>query len=47
MGKCQDKNEKSVHYPGQILQVFDGDGVFGEWITSFTLFQEHFPLFSR
>ena len=47
MGKCQDKNEKSVDYPGQILQVLDDDGDFGERITLFVIFQEHFFLFSR
>ncbi len=39
--------EKSVHYPRQILRVFDGDGSFSERIGSFDHFQEHFFLFSR
>ena len=45
--KSQDKNEKSVDYPGQILQVFNDDGSFSVWITLFVIFQEHFFLFSR
>ena len=47
MGKCQDKNEKSVDYPGQILQVFGEKRDFSKQIALFVPFQEHFFLFSR